>query len=482
MTTTSSEPVLGLMATPVHTLIRREPVCLPPQASIREAAQAMCEQNVSSILIVEQGLLFGLVTDRDLRDRAVAAGMDTQRPILDIATLAPFSVGLHSPAFEALLLMARHNIHHVPVLDEQRIVGMITATDLTEQHSASAVYLVGEIHRQHSVKSLQQASARVPRLQQSLVEADASALSTGQIVTAITDAITIRLLHLAEAQLGPAPVDFVWIAAGSQGRQEQTARTDQDNCMVLDDAYDATRHGSYFKALARFVCDGLNDCGYVHCPGEMMACNDTWRIPVRDWIELFAHWTSEPDPTALMLTCVFFDMRAVHGNTALLDGLRANVLERTRGNTIFLAHMVSNALSRQPALGLFRRLAPLRSGEHKGTIDLKLNGIAPIVDLARVHALAQGHAAVNTHERLLVASEGGPVGEQSARDLREALEFLASLRIRHQARQIAQGLPPDNFLDPQEISNFERTQLKDAFSVVQTLQTLLGQQFEVGRF
>lgn len=484
MTTLSAdaEPALHLMSTHVRSLIRRAPVTLPPMASIREAAQLMNEQRVSSVLIVEQGMLFGLVTDRDLRNRVVATGIDTDRPIVDIATLAPLSIGVHELGFDALLQMARHNIHHLPVLDGQRVIGMVTTTDLTEHHSSSAVYLVGDIHKQTSLEGLQRASAKVPSLQQNLAAAGASAYSTGHIVTAITDAITVRLLQLGEAQLGPAPVAYVWVAAGSQARNEQTAKSDQDNALVLDDAFDETLHGGYFRDLARFVCDGLDACGYVHCPGDMMAMNDAWRLPRQRWAELFARWTGQPDPTALMLTCVFFDMRAIHGQITLLEDLRRGVLERTRGNGIFLAHMANNALSRQPPLGLFNGLSPQRSGEHKGTIDLKLNGIVPIVDLARVYALSGGDSAVNTHDRLLGAATGGEISEQSARDLRDALEFLASMRIQHQARQIALKQPPDNFMNPNEVSNFERTQLKDAFTVVKSLQSVLGERFQIGQF
>ena len=472
------DAALNLMTTPVGSLIKRAPVTLPPHTSIRAAAQLMNEQRVSSILIVEQGHLFGLITDRDLRDRVIATGLDTQGPIMDIATLAPFFVSLHDPAFNALLLMARHNIHHVPVLDGQRIAGMITATDLTEQHSTSAVYLAGDIYKQTSVEGLQRASTRIRALQQSLAAADATAYNTGHIITAITDAITTRLLQLGEAQLGPAPVEYVWVAAGSQARNEQTAKSDQDNCLVLDDTFDEARHGEYFRELSRFVCSGLDACGYVFCPGEMMAMTDAWRQPRTHWAEYFRRWTSEPEPKALMLTCVFFDLRAIHGQTRLLDGLRRDVLQRTRGNTLFLAHMVGNALSRQPPLGFFKGLSPARSGEHKGTIDLKHTGVVPIVDLARVYALAGGHAEVNTHDRLLVAADGGDISEQSARDLRDALEFLAALRIQHQARQMDLGVPPDNFLNPEELSNFERTQLRDAFQVVQTLQSVLGQRYK----
>ena len=478
----AGDPALNLMTTPVRTLIRREPITLSPETSIRDAARTMSEQRVSSVLIVEQGLLFGLITDRDLRNRVIAAGLDTARPIADIATLAPMSVDVRAPAFDALLLMARHAIHHVPVLDGQHIAGMITATDLTEQHSTSAVYLAGDIYKQSSVDGLQSVAGKIGRLQLSLAAAQASADNTGRIITTITDAITTRLLQLGEAKLGPPPVDYVWVAAGSQARSEQTARSDQDNCMVIDDAYDEAVHGEYFKALATFVCDGLNACGYVYCPGEMMAMTDQWRQPRRRWIEYFTEWTSQPDPTALMLTCVFFDMRAIHGNGELLSAVRRHVLQRTRGNTIFLAHLVGNALLREPPLGMFKGIATVRSGEHKGTVDLKHHGVVPVVDMARVYALAGGDEDVNTQDRLRAANASGSLNEKNARDLQDALEFLAFLRLQHQTRQMNAGLVPDNHLRPEELSNFEQTQLKDAFVVVQSMQKALGHRYQAGRF
>jgi CBS domain-containing protein len=247
--------------------------------------------------------------------------------------------------------------------------------------------------------------------------------------------------------------------------------------MVLDDRYDEAEHGAYFKALSQFVCDGLDACGYIYCPGEMMAMTDTWRQPQKRWAEYFARWTSQPDPKALMLTCVFFDLRAIHGKAELLDKLRSDVLKRTQGNSLFLAHMVGNALTHQPPLGMFKGISTVRSGEHKGKIDLKHTGVVPIVDLARVYALAGGDAAVNTHDRLTSAAAGGAISEQSARDLRDALEFLAYTRIQHQARQISRGESPDNFLNPADVSNFERSQLKDAFTVVQSLQSVLAQRY-----
>ncbi len=472
-----ADPHLGLMTTPMRSLIKRPPITVPPTATILETAQTMRDRRVSSVMLLEQDHLFGLVTDRDLRNRALAVGMDLSTPVCEIATLAPLTIDVSQPAFEALLLMARQNIHHVPVLDGQRVAGMITATDLTEQHSTSAVYLAGEIYKQSTIEGLASAAGRIKQLQRNLAAAGASAHSTGHIVTAITDAITTRLLQLAEAKLGPPPVDYAWVAAGSQARSEQTAKSDQDNCMVLDNRYDEARHGAYFKALANFVNDGLDATGYIYCPGEMMARTDEWRQPQRRWAEYFRRWTDTPEPKALMLTCVFFDLRMIYGSASLLDDLRRDVLKNTRGNRIFLAFMVGNALTHRPPLSLFGGISTVRAGEVSDAVDLKHSGIVPIVDLARIYALAGGHAEVNTFDRLNVAAKGKEITEQSARDLRDALEFLAGVRIRHQANQIAQGRPADNFLSLGELSNFEREQLKGAFDVVQTMQSVLAQRY-----
>lgn len=478
----SADNHVNLITTPVSALVKRTAVSLPPHTTIREAAQTMRDERVSSVLIVRDGVLFGLVTDRDLRNRVVAAGLDTSRPIMEIATLAPMTINLNSHAFDALLMMARHNIHHVPVMDGQQVAGMITSTDLTEQQSNSAVYLAGAIYKQTSVEGLVETSQRIKQLQQNLAAAEASAYSTGHIVSAITDALTSRLLQLGELRLGPPPVEYAWVAAGSQGRNEQTAKSDQDNCMVLDDAYDEHLHGEYFSELARFVCDGLNACGYVYCPGEMMAMTDQWRQPLRQWQQYFRGWIEQPDPKALMLTCVFFDQRLVYGKRELLDTLRKDVLTRSREQSIFLAFMVGNALTHQPPLNWLGNLSLIKSGENEGTIDLKHTGIVPIVDLARVYALAGGSPAVNTRERLENAAASGEITEQRVRDLLDALEYLSTLRIQHQARRMSEGHAADNFLRPDELSNLERGHLRDAFGIVKGLQGVLENRYQAGRF
>jgi CBS domain-containing protein len=475
---TESHSQVNMMTTPISELIHRSPITMPPTATIRDTAQVMSKERVSSILITEGERLAGIVTDRDLRSRVVAQGLDYERPVIEIMTADPATVDEGDYAFEAQLEMARRNIHHLPVVSGNKVAGMLTATDLTKQHTTSAVYLVSDIYKQTEIERMQEISAKVPQLLVSLAAAEATADSAGHVITAVTDAITTRLLQLAEDRFGPPPVPYAWVAAGSQARDEQTARSDQDNCMVIDDGYDEQKHGEYFRELARFVCDGLNACGYVYCPGEMMAITDKWRLPLQRWKKLFSKWTEQPEPMALMLTCVFFDLRCVHGELNLFRELRQFMLEKTRGNRIFLAHMAGNALSHQPPLGFFRNFVLIRGGDHDHTFDMKHNGIVPIVDLARVYALAAGSEAVNTMDRLEVVASGGEVTIESAHSLRDALEFISDLRIQHQARQIREGEQPDNFMSPDNLSNFERNHLKDAFSVVRTLQNVLSQRYQ----
>ena len=463
-------------------MIRREPVTMAHDSSILSAARMMREREVSSLLVMQDERLVGLVTDRDLRNRVVAEGLDPGCSILQIATTSPMVIDVNRPAFDALLLMTRHNIHHVPVIDRQCVVGMITSSDLNEHKSNSAVYLASSIYQQDTLGGLQESSARIKWLQQSLAAAQASAYSTGQIISAITDALTIRLLQLGEIKLGPPPVPYAWMAAGSQGRNEQTAKSDQDNCMVLDDTFDPALHGEYFRSLADFVCDGLDACGYVYCPGEMMAKTDQWRQPLSRWIQYFQHWIEEPDPQALMLTCVFFDLRFVHGQQGLVEQLRASFTARARLQSIFLAFMVGNALRRKPPLNWLGNIAPIKSGNNRDTIDLKHHGIVPIIDLARVYSLASGSPHVNTRERLLDAASSGEITEQRVHDLLDALEYLSTLRLQHQARRMNDGYAADNLLRLGELSSLERSHLKETFGIVKSLQNVLGNRYQAGRF
>jgi CBS domain-containing protein len=462
-----------LATLPVTDLMTSDPATCGPDTPIIEAARMMRDRGISSLGIIDGKRFVGIVTVRDMSNRAVAEGMDPARPVRDVMTPRPQALPPTALGSDVLHVMLEHRVGHMPIADGGRLLGIITQTDLTRFQALTSAQLIRDVAMAESLGEMAAATARIPQLLAQLVAAGNRHEVVTRLVTDIADAVTRRLIRMAEAALGPPPVPYLWLACGSQGRQEQTGVSDQDNCLILDDA--ATEaDDAYFAALARQVSDGLAACGYIHCPGDMMATNPRWRQPVRVWREYFAGWIATPSPEAQMLASVMFDLRPIGGTASLFADLQAETLERASKNTIFVAHMIANSLKHQPPLGLLRSFATIRSGEHKDRIDLKLNGVVPVVDLARVYALQGRITSVNTRARLKAAEELGVVSASGGHSLIDAYDLIAQVRLEHQARRVKAGEKPDNFMAPSDLSDFERSHLRDAFVVVRTMQSALG--------
>ena len=452
----------------------RNPIALAPGASVAEAARLMREHHVSCIAVAEGGALRGLVTTRDLTERVLAEGLPGTTPVEAVMTADPVSLSPEALGSDILHMMLERRIGHVPVVSDGRLTGIVTQTDLTRFQAISSAQLVRDAATAETPVEMATVTARIPKLLQQLVASHSAHEVVTRQITDIADTVTRRLLALAEAELGAPPVPYLWLACGSQGRQEQTGVSDQDNCLILDDAV-TPDDMPYFKALAKFVSDGLDAAGYFYCPGDMMATADRWCQPVRSWRRYFRGWIDTPSPEAQMLASVMFDLRPIGGKAALFRDLQEETLEAASKNSIFVAHMIANSLKHHPPLGLLRGFATIRSGEHKNHIDMKHNGVVPVADLARVYALRGKLTSVNTRARILDAEDAGVISVSGARDLVEAYDLIAGLRLENQAALIKAGRKPDNFLAPSDLSDFERSHLRDAFVVVRTMQSALGQ-------
>jgi len=458
-------------------LLRRKLVTISGHRSIHDAALIMSHNDISSVVITEKKKLVGLLTDRDLRNRCVAKRLSSKTPVAEVMTRNPATIRSETSATEAMSMMARLRIHHLPVVDDDRLIGMLTATDLANGRCENPAILVTDIVRSKTLNELKKVLSRLPGLQIDLSNANATAAHIGDVIASTTDALTIRLLELAEAQLGAPPAPYVWMAVGSQGRMEQTVHSDQDNALLISDQL-KRKDANYFKQLAHFVCDGLNQCGFVYCPGNAMATNPKWCVPLSQWHKYFDRWINHPEPMSLMLSSIFFDMRPVYGSVELFNEMHAPVLKQSCNNRIFLAHLVANAVKLRPPLGFFRHFVLAHNGEHANTLDIKHRGVGPITDIARVLALSEGLAPVNTLDRLNAAANKRALSNEMAKDLRDAYELIASLRIRHQSMRLQAGKQPDNYLYPEHLSGLERGYLKDAFQIVQTMQDALINSFQ----
>ncbi|MBI6629030.1 DUF294 nucleotidyltransferase-like domain-containing protein [Pontibaca salina] len=443
-----------------------------PDTPIAEAARMMREAHVSSLGITRDDSLVGLVTIRDMSNRVVAEGVDASRPVSEIMTKDPITLAPDALGTDVLTIMLERRIGHLPVVDRGAFAGMVTQTDLMRIQAISSPVLMRDIGGADTVEQLVSATARIPELLVNLVASGQRHEVITRLITDIADAVTRRLLAMAEDRLGPPPGRYLWAACGSQGRQEQTGISDQDNCLILGDEVPAD--STYFADLAQFVSDGLNACGYIYCPGDMMAINPRWRQPRRVWQRYFQGWIDQPSPEAQMLASVMFDLRGIGGDHALLEGLQTATLELASKNTIFVAHMIGNSLKHRPPLGLIRGFATIRTGEHRNHIDMKLNGVVPVTDLARIYALQGRLPPVNTRARLQAAEAAGVLSPSGAGDLIAAFDLIQTTRLDNQARKIREDGAATNFLSPADLPDFERSHLRDAFVVVRTMQSALG--------
>ncbi|MFP6847683.1 MAG: DUF294 nucleotidyltransferase-like domain-containing protein [Pseudomonas sp.] len=466
-----------LMQIKVRTLISRQPVGTSFDTPVQQAAQLMAEQSVSSLVILDSNeagaTMVGILTDRDLRTRVLAVGLDAATPVSQVMSPNPITIQADDSVFEAMLRMLRHNIHYLPVVQRRRPVGMINLSDIIRYESQSSLYLVNSIFNQPDVGGLQ---GLLPDLRGTFVRManeHATAHMIGSAMAGIGRAFTQRLLELAEQKLGPPPVPYCFLAAGSMARDEQLVVTDQDNALILDDRFEPDLHDAYFAELAQFVSNGLAACGYSYCKGGIMASNRQWRQPLKVWRDYFSQWIDRPNPQTLLNSSIFFDLDGVHGEVELAENLKELLAEKASNAPAFLAAMARNALNRTPPLGFFRTFVMETDGQQKNIINLKGRGTAPLTDLIRVHALACGSKAQNSLERLDAIAKTKLLQPEAISQLRYALEFLNLVRIRHQADSLAQGIEPNNYIEPEKVSASDRHNLKEAFQILSNAQKFL---------
>ncbi|MDY8149984.1 DUF294 nucleotidyltransferase-like domain-containing protein [Vibrio sp. PBL-C16] len=463
-------------------ILAREPVTLEATASIQEAAILMAEENVTSLLIIrpteelteeDDEQLLGILTDRDLCIRVLAQGIDTNIPVSEVMSYDVVSLDYNAYVFEAMLTMLRYNVHHLPILKDKKPIGIIGMTDIVRYESQNSLLLVSSIFQQTSVEDLKQVSEQVKDCFVRMVNEDANAHMIGRAMSVIGSSFKQRLAELAEQEFGPAPIPYCLVAMGSMARDEQLIVTDQDNALILDNSYDVEIHGEYFEKFAKFVCDGLAACGYAYCTGDIMATNPEWRKTRAEWEECFGNWIDNPTPERLLNSNIFFDLLGVHGRVKWAEQLSSFIVRRAKRNNRFLACMAYNAIRRTPPLGFFKDFVMEKDGRHRNSINLKRRGTAPLADLIRVHSLAIGSRSQNSFDRLDDINDAGILPKGRGLDLRDAMELIYMVRIRHQALDIENGEEPDNNIEPENMSEFERRNLKAAFQILSNAQNFI---------
>lgn len=447
-----------MLTRPVKDCMRAPAVFVTPETTVAQAARTMQTAGISSVLVRPEPL--GILTDRDFRNRVLAAGLGYETPVCQVMTHPVRCLDATAPVFAAVLAMLEDNVHHLPLLEEGRVVGMLTHTDVLRLHASSPFALRRALERLDDVTTMAFYAQEVTHIIEALSRSGLGALRLAQIVSSLNDALVRRFVHLAERELGPPPTPFAWIVCGSEGRSEQMLLTDQDNALVYKDS--SPDMHAYFVGLADRVVASLVQAGFPPCPGGYMATN--WCDPLTTWQQRLAQWIRLPEPQALLDAAIFCDFRAVAG-TLPLEDLEA-VLDKARQAPRFMTQMLRTALAWGPSLGWFKRLR-----SHQGLVDLKQGGIGPLVSLARVSALAAGSRARPTLERLAAAgASGAMLTQENATMLAEIYPWLLDLRLRQQLGAWRAGQPLTQTVRLAALSTLERRHLREAFVVLQAIQ------------
>jgi CBS domain-containing protein len=485
----ASRAEVALFVHRVGDLVRAPAVTCGPATSAADAARLMTQEAVGSVIVVDPGgELLGIVTDRDLRRRVVAQDRPPATPVAAIMSSPVLFIERGRLAFDALLEMTRRSIHHLAVVDGGRLAGVLSSTDIMWLQGAHPVMLAREIEQQSSAAGLAELAPRVQTVVRWLFQAGAGVLPIGHIVAALNDRLVRRVVSLVEEALaeqgaGHPPLPYSWVALGSEGRREQTLRTDQDNALVFEDPAVAEEGpaAAYFGRLAREVSAALVSVGFPVCAGGFMASNPRWCQSASRWRASFAQWMDTPRPEALLNAALFFDWRPVAGRHEVGQGVWQWVCLEAPRHTVFLRHMARAAVDRRLPLGLLGRLRVPRSGPGRGTIDLKADGVFPFTQAVRVHALGLGIAETNTVDRLIGAGARGIFDAGTVRELREAYEVICRLRLARQLQCVEAGQLPDNRVDPGALGRGDQVLLREAFRSLQALQRGLAERFQTAR-
>lgn len=473
---------MPLFTTPVGEIATRNVMTAPQDISIQEAAELMSRHKNSSLVLVDaDGIPAGIVTDRDLRDKVVSRGRDVHDKIHRIMSVSLIKAEARDYCFEALLKMIRYNIHHLLIVDAGRMVGIVTNHDLMMMQGTSPISLAREIEGQQTIEGLIPASRKINKIIGLLLKEGAKASNITRVISEINDRLQRKILELTEKKMGLPPVSYCWIIFGSEGRKEQTFKTDQDNAIIYEDPRSDAEEAEareYFAAFASSVRDSLVQCGFPVCPANYMASNPEWCQPVKVWKKYFSTWVFTPTPDAVLKSLIFFDFRPLHGNFILAEAVKESLRSILEGQMIFLGYMANTIIKNTPPIGFFRSFIVEKDGEHKDKLNLKVKGLAPFVDMIRLFSLEKGIKETSTIERIGALRSRHTILNEYADELEYAFEFIMLLRIHHQFEQLTAGEAPDNFMNPNNLSNLEKKTIKDAFTLISKMQDILVERYK----
>ncbi len=470
---------LLLMNMPIQQFIRKY-FSADINTSILEASKVMARKKQDALIITKDKLPIGIITNHDFSNRAVAENLDTKEPVSVIMSSPITMLNEKALIYEALFVMGQKQVKHLAVKNEQgKLIGIVHKNDLLEVQYNSTSYLLKEIERAELIEDIQAVYDRLAGIINLLLSSGANPVSITRITTSISDAITQRLIQLAIEKVGEPPATFAFITLGSEGRQEQTLKTDQDNAIIFEqtDGAEQKKTQQYFLELAKKVNEWLDSIGYEYCIGEIMASNEKWCQPLSQWKKYFSKWVEDSDPESILDTSIFFDFRLVYGDKRLVETLREHVHHITENKAVFFHHMMLSIQRFKPPVNLLGNIITNARDKQSNVLDIK-KIMMPIIGFARIYAIKYKLSETNTPQRLKNLKENQLIKQNIINEALQAYDFLMMLRYKNQSKKILSHDTIDNLVNIDELTDIEISILKKTFSEISGLHTQLTIDFK----
>lgn len=468
--------------TPLRALIHSTPISCQADTAIREAMQTMELAQRRSIAIVDarQGPI-GILTLRDVMVRVTMTELGIDSAISEVMTPIGSCLTPDDFAYEAALLMAQGGIGHVCIVEDKKFVGLVSERDLFSLQRVGLGNLSRAIQHADDVPTLKQLSVDMQQLIHQMMAQGASVEQLTQIISTLNDQLTQRVIIISEAQLGKPAIAYSWLAFGSEGRLEQTLKTDQDNGILFlaapGQSDEEARNA--LLPLATLINQSLAEVGFPLCPGNIMASNPECCLSKDEWKSRFGRWVEAGTPENLLKASIFFDFRTLYGKDEPTAELRSWLFTKTERNSLFRRMLAANALNNRPPLGVFGDFKLSQHGDQEKSIDLKLHGITPFVDAARLVALTHGLPHTNTLQRLRAAAKTNNLPQADIDAWSSAYGYIQLLRMRNHQLQLEKGEELDNYLQPEKLNALDRRILKEAFRQARKFQSRLALDYQL---
>ncbi|MBN8567212.1 MAG: CBS domain-containing protein [Flavobacteriales bacterium] len=462
------------------------PITSSRKNSVKEVAITMTQHKIGSVIIQENNLPVGIVTDKDLRSKIATGKFSIDIPIEQIMSAPVITVSENISIAETQLIMLKQNVGHLCVTADgttkTNIIGIISEHDVVVAQANNPGVLLKETKRATRSKELKLVREKLNDLIQNSLDKNIPIQHISNLVGEINIAITKRAVELAIEKMDEQPpTQFAWMNIGSQGRKEQLLMTDQDNALIFDDVeenrYDNVK--KYFVELAEKVTKTLNKIGYEFCPAEMMASNPMWCKSVTDWNKQYNSWINKPGEKGILMCSIFFDYDFIYGDENLVNQITENIFANIHNNQLFYAYLGTDALKNPPPLGFFRQFLVEDDGEHKDTFDIKSRALMPLIDAARLLILSQDVKGINnTYQRYKKMAELEPQNADLFESCADAFSTLSHFRTEEGLANNSNG----RYLNLNELSKSDKVKLKNAFQPIRDIQDAIKNRFQLTYF